>query len=266
MLLVCLLSACGKQAEKMKVKTTSKISSSETIEELSDKKDAMDGDVQSKITTIKSSENVSVKAKTSSVADVSGNNQNESPMILSLSLEEIKTIKTAFEAMPADEFMTYMENEHKEEYMTGLWDYENSQKLLSEICETSIPVVDSASTDIKSLSFHWEINTIMQVIAFDSGERFSVMIETPSSESEKELNIGEETEIVLLKEIENEEYSAKFYEADGDYYPFYVCVTVDESFIILRTVDIETQGSLEDCFSRLSFAKVGDLIEQGDAE
>lgn len=188
--------------------------------------------------------------------------QENAPMIIFLSVEELKEIKNAFDTMEANEFQMYMEKEHSNACMNGMWDYENSIALLDEMCSTHIPMLDGDIQKLDNISFYQESNSILQLIVFDEDKRASVIISTVRNTEPKELVLGEDAICVSKKNIEKENYIANLYEYQNTDYRFYAEISVDNTYIILRSGWINTMEDFESCFNRLVFVKIGDLLNE----
>lgn len=184
------------------------------------------------------------------------------PMIIFLSLDELKEIKNAFDTMKADEFQAYIENEHSGAYMNGMWDYENSTALLDEMCSTYIPLLDGDVQKLDNFSFYQESNSILQLIIFDEDKRASVIINTFKSTKPKKLEFSNEAMCISEKTIEKDNYIAHLYEYQNTDYRFYAEILIDDTYIILRSGRIDTMEDFEECFNRLSFVKIGDLLSE----
>ena len=76
------------------------------------------------------------------------------------------------------------------------------------------------------------------------------------------MEFGEEVEIVSLKTIETDRYIANLYETRNANYKFFGEIIIDDSYIILRSFGIEIMEEFEECFSRLEFKKIGDLMNE----
>lgn len=195
--------------------------------------------------------------------DKATNNAQESaPMIIFLSLDELKEIKNAFDTMEADEFQTYMEKEHSNACMNGMWDYENSIALLDEMCSTYVPVLDGNTQNVDNISFYQESNSIHQLLIFDNDKRASVIINTSKSTKSKELQLNNEAICISEKTIEKDNYIAHLYEYENADYCFFADVLIDDTYIVLRSNWIETMENFENCFNRLIFVKIDDLLSE----
>ena len=85
-------------------------------------------------------------------------------MIIFIGFDELKEIKKAYDTMTEDDFQAYMETEHIDTYMTGMWDYESSTAILNEMCSTYVPVLDNNPSNLSELAFYWQIHQIDQLV------------------------------------------------------------------------------------------------------
>lgn len=188
--------------------------------------------------------------------------QENAPMIIFLSVDELKEIKSSFDTMEANEFQLYIEKEHSDVYMNGMWDYENSIALLDEMCSTYIPVLDGDIQKLDNISFYQESNSILQLIVFDEDKRCSANVKTVKNTEQKELVFEEEAICVSEKTIEKDNYTACLYEYKNTDYRFYAEISVDNTYIILRSNWVDSMEDFEECFNRLTFVKIGDLLSE----
>ena len=186
--------------------------------------------------------------------------QSSSPMIIFITLDELKEIKKAYDSMTAYDFQNYMQTEHTDACMTGMWDYENSTVLLNEMCSTYVPVLDNNPDNLSELGFYWQSNSIHQLLIFDGDKRASVIINTVKNTESKELQLNNDAISIFKKTIEKDNYISHLYEYQNTDYRFYADVLIDDTYIVLRSDWIDTTEDFEECFSRLSFVKIGDLL------
>ena len=190
------------------------------------------------------------------------NFQNSSPVYILIGLDELKEVKEAYDSMEADEFQKYMENEHIDTFMTGMWDYESSTALLDEMCSTYVPVLDNDPNNLSDFAFYWKVNQIDQLIIFNGDERVSVITNTPKNSGTKDFNLGEEAVYISQKNIEKDGFTARLHEVENADYPFFAEIIIGDTYIILRSGGIDTMEDFERCFNRLSFVKIRDLLNE----
>ncbi len=195
---------------------------------------------------------------------VTDNEHNSAPYIISVVLDELKDIKNAVNTMQEDDFKEYMYENHYGAIVNGMNTLENAQFLMGEFEETTIPVLDGDLKNVSKLLLYRDSNCIHNLIIYDSEEiqRTSVGVYTVNSDKPKMMKFEEDVEIVLTKNIDTDSYTAILYETRNADYKFFGEITVDESYIILRSFGIETMEEFEECFSRLEFRKIGDLLEE----
>ena len=190
------------------------------------------------------------------------NVQNSSPVYIFIGLDELREVKKAYDTMTADDFQAYMEAEHLDTYMTGMWDYENSTALLDEMCSTYVPVLDNNPNNLSEFAFYWKSHCIDQLIIFDGDERVSVIANTANNPKTKELNLGEDAIYISHKNIEKDGFTARLHKVENADYPFFAEIIIDDTYIILRSCGIDTMEDFEKCFNRLTFVKIGDLLNE----
>ncbi len=193
---------------------------------------------------------------------------NSGPYIISVVLDELKDIRNAVNTMQEDEYRAYMYENHYGALVNGMYELENAKLLMEEFEETTIPVLDGNAKNVSKLLLYRDSHCIHQLIIYDSEEiqRTSVWIYTVDSEKSEVLEFGEEVEIVSTETIETDKYTAKLYETRNADYKFFGEITVDNSYIVLRSFGMEEMKEFEECFSRLEFRKIGDLMNEAAEE
>ena len=200
----------------------------------------------------------------SSKSTVSENLSHDAPYIIPVTIDKLRLIKNALSTMNNDEYKIYMNENHYGPFMNGMNNLENSKIFMEEFETTTIPVLDGIEENIAKLALYREDNCIHHLIIYDSEEiqRTSVWTYTAKSTRPRVMNFGDEVEVVTVKTIETDRYTANLYETINADYKFFGEITVDNSYIILRSFDIETMEEFEECFSRLEFRKIGDMLNE----
>lgn len=200
----------------------------------------------------------------SSKSTVSENISHEAPYIIPVTIDKLRQIKSALSTMNNDEYKIYMNENHYGPFMNGMDDLEDAEIFMEEFETTTIPVLDGIEENISKLALYCEDNCIHHLIIYDSEEkqRTSVWTYTAKSTRPRVMNFGDEVEVVTVKTIETDRYTANLYKTINADYKFFGEITVDDSYIILRSFDIETMEEFEECFSRLEFRKIGDLMNE----
>ncbi len=188
--------------------------------------------------------------------------QNSAPQNIRFTLNDLKELKFAFDSMEPNDFMTYIKDEKPMHYSGGLYDYEKASNLLQELFSTSIVLHENNAELLESISFYWERNSIHQLISFEEDKKVSAMIDTPESESPKELQLGDDTVYLYEKEINGENFSSTLYETENSDYKFFANVVTENTHIVLRSHNIPTFDYFESGFLKLRFVKIGDLLDE----
>lgn len=183
------------------------------------------------------------------------------PYILTVSLDDIKQIKYATQKLSEEEFVNYMKTNYSNEAANGMDTLFDTQKLLEELESSYMLVLDGNESNYPDISFYWERNEFHQMIYFNEEERVVGYISTPNDNITPETYFGHNENAVLVKSVNNDNYSADIYTLDGRD-NFFIDVTIGNSYIFLRTHDIHTLENCEADFKRLSFVKIGDLLNK----
>ena len=196
------------------------------------------------------------------------NEHGSMPRIISATIDDLNAIRNAADTMSQEEYNTYMISNYSGYYIDGMHGLESTKTILEEFEKTTIPVLDGNEKNVSKLLLYRDSHCIDQLIIYDSEEiyRTSVWIYTVDSEKSEVLEFGEEIEIVSTETIETDRYTAKLYETRNADYKFFGEITVDDSYIVLRSFGMEKMEEFEECFSRLEFIKIGDLMNEAAEE
>ena len=195
-----------------------------------------------------------------------GYDYNSLPKAVYITFDDLKEIKSAFDTMNSEEFATYMENEKFNHYLTGTWDFENSKALIEELFLTTVPLLDGNENNFPEIGFYWERNEVQQLVFFDENSRASVYSYTPKSGRTENSFFGANNEnAVLLKELTCNGVSVFVYKTNNKE-SFFADVFADGTHIFMSTKHIDSINKIEECFTRLKFVKIGDLLDKSDKE
>lgn len=260
-----LFSACKKQSvtEETTTKSHPELSTNQTHGDLTTRySDITESVSNSTQATTKKNQTIDFTNNASNSSEE--NFQTSSPMIIFIGLDEFKKIKEAYDTMTAIDFQEYMETEHIDAYMTGMWDYEKSTTLINELCSTYVPVLDNNSDNLSEFAFYWEINQIDQLVYFNSPQRASAIIYTSESTKEKNLPFTN-VKVTLAESIVKDNYTINIYdkvEKNVTDIEFYAEVIFEDTYIVFRSADIETAEEFSQQLNRLAFVKIGDLLNE----
>lgn len=184
------------------------------------------------------------------------------PYILAVELNELKQIKNAVETMNEQEFNEYMSKNFASKTKNGMNTLDNTKSILNELEGTYMPVLDGNENNFSVISFYLDYNEVHQLTYFEEPRRIVAYSQTPKYDTQERVLFGEYSKnAVLVKNIENDTYKAKVYITEGSEH-FYVDLFIEDSYIYLRTHDIDTIEEFEADFSRLKFVKIGDLLNE----
>ena len=198
--------------------------------------------------------------------NVTDTEHSSAPYIISVMLDELKDIRNAVNSMQEDDFKEYMYENHYGAIVNGMNTIEKTNLLTEEFEETTIPVLDGDAKNVSKLLLYRESHCIHNLIIYDSEEiqRTSVLVYTVNhtNTNTNAMNFTKNTEFISIKNIESDEYTAKLYETNIADCKFIGEITIDGSYIVLRSGGIDKMEEFEECFSRLEFRKIGDLMNE----
>lgn len=184
------------------------------------------------------------------------------PLNFTGTLDELRSIKNAIDSAEPGEDPDFIWNIHDRLSLIGMTDYESSKKLYDEIASSAIPLVDNNINHIDKVDFYPENHYFNQVDVFDGDKRIASRIYSPQSDI---LNVGaygeNSKEAKFKKTIEKDGVIANIY-LTKEKGCFYTDVFVGDTYIFMRSKNIATIEEFEECFSKFTFVKIGDLINK----
>ncbi|MBQ4603282.1 MAG: hypothetical protein IJB16_01645 [Clostridia bacterium] len=193
---------------------------------------------------------------------VTDTEHNSAPYIVSVTVDELRTIKNAIYTMEENNFKSYMFKNHYGALVNGMYSIENANLLMEELESSMIPMLDSDETCFKKLLFYHERNEIQCVIPYTESIAISFNIYTPKSDRKENGVFGmNNSEAVLKKELIFDNILVYVYKTDTKD-EFFADVFADNTYILVRTTGITDIEEFEECFSRLEFRKIGDLMDE----
>ncbi len=182
------------------------------------------------------------------------------PYVLRESLDDLKQIKLASETMSESEFAEFMDEKFSTESMNGINSLETANKVLQELEETYIPLLDNDEENFSRISFYHEKNEIYQLISFDDETRLSTYVYTPENNREKKIQFSEESNITTVQSVKIGEYNVNLYEVEDADYSFFADVIIYDTYIIFKGKPNHSFEEYKAVLNRLTFVKIGDLL------
>ncbi len=187
---------------------------------------------------------------------------NSAPFIISATVDELRAIKNAANTMQEDEFAEYMYKNHYGAIANGMNTTESTKSLVEEFEATIIPMLDREEKGFNKLLFYHERNEIQCVIPYTESVAMTFNIYTPKSDRKESDAFGtNNSEAVLQKEFNFDNVLVSVYKTETPN-EFFVDVFADNTYIFVRTTGIADVEEFEECFSRLEFRKIGDLLNE----
>ena len=262
MFAILILSACNNNTDKEKGTTALFVSqNSEAEKTLFETDSKIDYTKQNYITT---TQNFTEEEKTVTETPRVSNSQVDKvpPYVLRESLEDLKQIKAASETMSESEFTEFMDKNFSKEAMNGMNTLENTKRLLEELEETYIPLLDNDVENFSNISFYHEKNEIYQLISFDDETRLATYIYTPKSTREKKIQFEENLNISTVQSVKIGEYNMNLYDVEDTNYSFFADVVIGDTYIIFKGKPNHSFEEFKATLYRLTFVKIGDLLNE----
>lgn len=255
--LILFLASCGKKNETSSTSNTSSQITSASIKSSAVFSSAENNTEQKN--TLKEQEAISISTTKNPVSSSAYYEQNSGPMIISVTLDNLIKIKKILNTVSPDDFTEYMEKNELTLAMNGMRDYENTLDIMNELESTYFPLLDGDKNNFSESSFYWERNEVQTITFFDEESRIVSYIYTPKSYRAEYGRFGDNEKAVFVEKIENDLLSANIYKTEEEDC-YCIDLVVDDTYIFMRTHEIQTIEELEADFARLKFVKIGDLL------
>ncbi len=188
-------------------------------------------------------------------------NENSAPEILFLTLEDIATIENAFQNMDENEFEKFIAAHPKHYAANGIRSRTDAKVILDELKETTVILIDNNTDNVSEMYFYSERNEIQQTVLLENGKRIICTYYTPKNSQHTGFSLGNNEETALIDEMIVDGISAKIYRIKNND-SYFVELNVNNTAVLCRVVNMETVDELILCFNRLTFVKIGDLLNE----
>lgn len=204
---------------------------------------------------------VTTEAETNTILATDNVNENSAPQILFLTLDDIAEVEKAYNNMDEEEFIEYISNHPKHYGMNGIESRSDAKKVLDEVKETTVVLLDGEKSNVSEMYFYVERNEIQQLIVVEDEKRLACYYYTPQNTNSGASKYGNVAGAVLVTEVKSNEATAEVYQFPSSEL-FFVDISLNDTVICYRVTQEQTIEEFEEDFERLQFAKIEELLSQ----
>lgn len=188
-------------------------------------------------------------------------NENSAPQILFLTLDDIATVEDAYNNMDEEEFKDFISEHPKHYEANGITNRSDAKKVIDELKETTVILLDGDTKNVSEMYFYLERNEIQQSVSVENEKRIICTYYTPQKQQASYTSLTNNQNAEILAEMSVDDVPVKMYQIQNND-SYFAELTVNNTTIFCRITNMENVDELKACFSRLTFVKIGDLLNK----
>lgn len=193
--------------------------------------------------------------------DSAEHNENSAPQILFLTLDNISEIETAYNNMEDEAFERFISEHPKHYEANGITNRSDARKVIDEIKETTIILLDGDEENVSEMYFYLERNEIQQSISVNGEKRIICTYYTPLDDHTNNAMLAGNPNAEFLEELLVDNVPVKLYRLQNND-SYFAELSVGNTDIFCRIINMENINELKTYFDRLTFVKIGDLLNE----
>ena len=187
--------------------------------------------------------------------------ENSAPQILFLTLDDIAAVETAFNKMEEDEFNQFISEHPKHYEANGINNRSDAKKVVDELKETTIFLLDGNKKNVSEMYFYLEQNKIQQPVFLENDKKIICTYYTPQNNQRTNSSLDNNPNSEFIDEFTVNGIPIKIYQIQNNTSHFAELI-VDNTSIFCRITNMENVDEIKTCFSRITFVKIGDLLDE----
>lgn len=188
-------------------------------------------------------------------------NENSAPQILFLTLDDIAAVETAYDKMEEDEFTQFISEHPKHYEANGINSRSDAKKVVDELKETTIFLLDGNEKNVSEMYFYLEQNKIQQPIFIENDKKIICTYYTPQNNQTTNSSLDNNPNAEFLDEFTVNGILIKIYQIQNNTSHFAELI-VNNTSIFCRITNMENINEIKTCFDRITFVKIGDLLDE----
>lgn len=188
-------------------------------------------------------------------------NENSAPQILFLTLDDIAAVETAYNNMNEKEFNQFISEHPKHYEANGINNRSDAKNVVDELKETTIFLLDENEKNVSEMYFYLERNEIQQPIIIENDKKIICTYYTPQNTQRTNSSLDNNPNAEFLDEFTVNGVLIRIYQIQNNDSHFAELI-VNNTSIFCRITNMENVDEIKTCFSRITFVKIGDLLNK----
>lgn len=188
--------------------------------------------------------------------------QHSGPQVIFTSFSVLNEIRNILGKAPSDEFEHYMEENYENLSMNGMYDYNNTEKLVSELESTYVLLFDDGLIRDNEISFYHERNEIHISSYLSEDKRIMCYAFTPESETNNDRDLDKNEDLLFETEIIKDGAVARIYSSSYENRGYHAEIRVDGTYIFVWMNQKQTLEEFEADFEKLRLVKISELLDE----
>ncbi len=191
-----------------------------------------------------------------------GTNQQSGPQVIFTNFSVLNEIRNTLSKVTSDEFECYMEENHENLSMNGMYDYKNTDKLVSELESASVLLFDDGFLEDNEFSFYHERNEIHISSYLSDDKRVMCYAFTPECETNNDRDLSKNENLLFETEIIKDDAVARIYSSAYENRGYHAEIRVDGTYIFMWMNQKQTLEQFKADFEKLRLVKISELLDE----
>lgn len=187
--------------------------------------------------------------------------ENSAPQILFLTLDDIAAVETAYDKMEEDEFTQFISEHPKHYEANGINSRSDAKRVVDELKETTIFLLDGNEKNVSEMYFYLEQNKIQQPVIIENDKKIICTYYTPQNNQRTNSSLVNNPNAEFLDEFTVNGTLIRIYQIQNNDSHFAELI-VNNTSIFCRITNMENVDEIKTCFNRITFVKIGDLLDE----
>lgn len=202
------------------------------------------------------------KDNTNTATISNSTNQYSGPQVIFTNFSVLAETRNTLSKVPSSEFERYMEENFENLSMNGMYDYENTDNLVSELESTTILLFDDGNLSDNEFSFYHERNEIHISSNLSDKKRVMCYAFTPKCETNNYRDLSKNEDLLFEKEIIKDGAVARIYSSSYENKGYYAEIRVDGTYLFMWMNQKQTSEQFEADFEKLRLVKISEILDE----
>ncbi len=188
--------------------------------------------------------------------------QHSGPQVIFTNFSVLNEIRNILGKVTSDEFERYMEENYENLSMNGMYDYNNTEKLVSELESTYVLLFDDELMRDNEISFYHERNEIHISSYLSEDKRIMCYAFTPECETNNDRDLNKNEDLLFETEIIKDGAVARIYSSSYENRGYHAEIRVDGTYIFVWMNQKQTLEEFEADFEKLRLVKISEILDE----